>query len=252
MAQKPIAIEQLKQLLQLQKDGIGIREMARRLGISRNSVRKYLSLLGNENELSDRELVDKAYCNDMLQHDAERLKQLTIHFNTSGTELSKTGVTRQLLWQEYVKNYPDGYSYSRYCYHLKEYLNNRDLSMHLEYQAADMIMIDFAGKTLHYVDIHTGECIECHVFIAILPFSGLIFCYAVHSQRSEDFTICINAMLKYYGGIPATILCDNLRTAVIRPDRYEPVFTELCQQLSDITQLPSAPPGLTVPATKRW
>ncbi len=233
MAQKPIAMEQLKQLLQLQKDGIGIREMARRLGISRNSVRKYLSLLGREKELSDRELVDKAYCNDMLQRDAERLKQLTIHFKTAGTELSKTGVTRQLLWQEYINNYPDGYSYSRYCYHLKEYLNNRDLSMHLDYQAADMIMIDFAGKPLHYVDVHTGECIECQVFIAILPFSGLIFCYAVHSQRSEDFTICINAMLTYYGGIPATILCDNLKTAVVRPDRYEPVFTELCQQLSE-------------------
>lgn len=47
MAQKPIAMEQLKQLLQLKNDGIGILEMARRLGISRNSVRKYLSLLDN-------------------------------------------------------------------------------------------------------------------------------------------------------------------------------------------------------------
>ena len=24
--------------------------------------------------------------------------------------------------------------------------------MHLEYQAADMIMIDFAGKKMHYID----------------------------------------------------------------------------------------------------
>jgi response regulator of citrate/malate metabolism len=45
MAQKPIAMEQLKQILQLKKDGISIREMARRVGISRNSVRRYLSLL---------------------------------------------------------------------------------------------------------------------------------------------------------------------------------------------------------------
>ncbi|NII29911.1 transposase family protein, partial [Pseudoflavitalea sp. X16] len=78
-----------------------------------------------------------------------------------------------------------------------------------------------------------GECIECQVFVTILPFSGLIFCKAVHSQRSEDFTVCINSMLKYYGGVPATILCDNLKTAVTRPSRYEPVFTELCRQLSE-------------------
>jgi lambda repressor-like predicted transcriptional regulator len=40
MAQKPIALEQVKQILQLQKDGSGIREMSRRTGISRNSVVK--------------------------------------------------------------------------------------------------------------------------------------------------------------------------------------------------------------------
>ncbi len=45
MAQKPITMEQLKQILQLNQDGIAIREIAQRTGISRNSVRKYLSLL---------------------------------------------------------------------------------------------------------------------------------------------------------------------------------------------------------------
>ena len=45
-------MEQLKQILQLKNDGIAIREIARRIGVSRNSVRKYLSLLNdtiNEN-----------------------------------------------------------------------------------------------------------------------------------------------------------------------------------------------------------
>ncbi|UYQ95584.1 hypothetical protein MKQ68_10770 [Chitinophaga horti] len=40
-------------------------------------------------------------------------------------------------------------------------------------------------------------------------------------------------MLKFYGGAPATILCDNLKTAVIRPDRYEAVFTDVCAQLGE-------------------
>ena len=45
MSQKPIIMEQLKQILQLKCYGIGIREIARRTGISRNSVRKYLAML---------------------------------------------------------------------------------------------------------------------------------------------------------------------------------------------------------------
>ena len=108
--------------------------------------------------------------------------------------------------------------------------------MHLEYQPGDVIMVDFAGKKQHYVDVQTGERIECQVFVAILPYSGLIFCKAVHSQQTADFIDCINAMLRYYAGVPTTILCDNLKTAVNRPSRYEPVFTDMCCQLSEYYQ----------------
>jgi len=233
MAQKPIAMEQLKQVLQLHKDGISIREIARRVGIDRNTVRKYLSRLKAEESISEGGLAEQAYDNDLLELEAERLRQITLHFTGAEKELSKTGVTRQLLWQEYLEQHPDGYSYSRYCYHLQQYLKNRDLSMHLEYEPADTIMIDFAGKKQHYRDPTTGEQIPCEVFVAILPFSGLIFCLAVASQRTADFIRCINAMLRFYAGVTITILCDNLRTAVIRPDRYEPVFTDLCNQLSE-------------------
>lgn len=48
MAQKPVVMEQIKQVRQLQEDGVSIREMARRVGISRNSVRKYLSRLADQ------------------------------------------------------------------------------------------------------------------------------------------------------------------------------------------------------------
>jgi Mu transposase, C-terminal domain len=40
-------------------------------------------------------------------------------------------------------------------------------------------------------------------------------------------------MLKFYGAVPKTILGDNLKTAVIRPSKYEPIFTEICNQLSE-------------------
>ena len=233
MAQKPIAMEQLKQVLQLQADGVPIREIARRVGISRNSVRKYLSRLSTTESSSAIDLAENAYSNDLPELDAERLRQVSVHFSNVGAELSKTGVTRQLLWQEYIAQNPDGYSYSRYCYHLQQYLKNRDLSMHLEYQPGDMTMIDFAGKKLHYIDLDTAERVECEVFIAILPFSGFIFCHPLHTQQTADFAHAINCMARFYGGLTATIVCDNMRTAVKRADRYEPQFTDICLQLSD-------------------
>ena len=238
MGQKPIAMEQLKQLLQLKKDGVGIREMARRLGISRNSVRKYLTLLTDENDSTqnnqnDVALAERAYGNESMAHDAQRLEQLISHFKDIQHELGRTGVTRQLLWQEYLQQNPDGYVYSHYCHHLNQFLKKLDVAMHMDYSVGDIIMIDFAGKKQSYIDTDTGEKIECEVFIATLPFSGLIFCMAVHTQRTADFIACINAMLLFFGGVPITILCDNLKTAVIKPDKYEPVFTEICGQLSE-------------------
>lgn len=234
MAQKHIAMEQLKQILQLKIDEVPIREISRRTGISRNSVRKYLQrMVAVSNPNDDLQLANTAYNREDIDNSDQRMQYLVQHLQFAKLELGKKGVTRQLLWQEYLQQYPDGYGYSQYCYHLQCYLKHADRAMHLEYKAGDMMMVDFAGAKQHYTDPETGEVIPCELFVSVLPFSGLIFCQAVPSQQSADFCHCINQMLQFYGGVPGTILCDNLKTAVIRPNRYEPVFTDLCYQLSD-------------------
>ena len=238
MSQKPLTMEQLKQVLQLKKDGVPIREIARRTGVSRNAIKRYLSRLEPDFDeaqepLTNKQLADKAYNNDTLLSAAGRLADLLIHFGYAEKELHRTGVNRQLLWVEYIEQYPDGYTYSRYCFHLRKFLKHTDVSMHLEYEPGDIMMVDFAGKKLRYTHPDTGEVISVEVFIAILPFSGLIFCKAVPTQRTADFITCINDMLKFYGAVAKTILCDNLKTAVSRACKYEPVFTEMCNQLSE-------------------
>ncbi|MGH2644208.1 MAG: IS21 family transposase, partial [Chitinophagaceae bacterium] len=235
MSQKPIVMEQLNQILQLYRQNIPIREIVRRTGISRNSVKKYLRRIGEQKDIPDTDQpAGQAHMNqEDLQQQALRLEQLRQYINANLSELTRTGVTRYRLWQEYLLQYPEGYGYSQFCFHWSVCLKQKDVVMHLNYTPGDMIMIDFAGKKLSYLNKDTGEIISCEVFVSILPFSGLIFCVVVASQRSDDFILCINAMLRYYGGVTATILSDNLKTAVIRPCRYEPQFTELCYQLSE-------------------
>lgn len=234
MAQKPIVMEQLKQIIQLHEQDIPIREIARRTGVSRNSVKKYLGRLeGLSGASSTHQPMEEVYDNPEELHEQRvRFEQLQQYINAHLSELNRTGVTRQLLWKEYLEQYPSGYGYSQFCYHWAVYVKQKDVAMHLEYKPGDILMIDFAGKKLSYVDRETGEVVACEVFVSILPFSGLIFCKAVHAQKSDDFLLCIGAMLRYYGGVTATILSDNLKTAVVRPSRYEPQFTGLCYQLS--------------------
>ena len=47
------------------------------------------------------------------------------------------------------------------------------------YEPAQKIFVDFAGHKLSYIDKHTGEYIECPVFVACRPFSDYTFAMAV-------------------------------------------------------------------------
>jgi transposase len=240
MAAKATQMEQLKQILRLKQEGFSISAIMRYTGISRPTIRKYLKRINNGSEdhkgaeiSDDAALAKTAYNNDTTDLRGDRYAVLVKHFICAEAELGKTGVTRQLLWLEYKEQYPDGYNYSQYCYYFNEFLRHKEVVMHLEHAPGEKIMIDFAGKHLSYVDSGSGELIPCEVFIGVLPHSGLIFCHAVHTQGTYDFITCINSMLKYYGGVTQTILCDNLKTAVTRPSRYEPVFTDMCYQFSE-------------------
>lgn len=240
MAQKTIIMSLIKQVQQLKEEGVAIKEIVRRVGLSRKTIKKYLRRLENiplqpaqTGKMTVKELAAVVYNNDTAPAHNKREKELLEHFEYAKKERHKTGVTRQILWVEYLDLYQDGYQYSQYCKLFSKFLKNTDCAFHWEYKPGEFIQIDFAGKKLSYVNKQTGQVILCQIFVAVLPYSGLIFCYAVHSQKTDDFVICINAMIKYIGGLVRTILCDNFKTAVTKSDRYEPVFTDICHQLSD-------------------
>ena len=237
MAAKSIEMEQIRTIIELHQKGQSIKSIARLTGVARNTVKQYVKRAEEAlyiTELSPKQSQENLLFNtDETFYKGPRYKALLTHFEQSSRDLHKKGVTRQLLWQEYMDKHADGYGYSQYCYYLQQFLKPKDVVMHLEYTAAEMIMIDFAGTKFPYADIHTGELLQCEVFVGTLPYSGLIFFYAVPTQRTADFADGINAMLRYFGGVTSTILCDNLKTAVKRSDRYEPLFTDLCYQLSE-------------------
>lgn len=84
---------------------------------------------------------------------------------------------------------------------------------------------------MEWVDPHSGEIHTCEMLVAVLPFSQYSFCIALPSQRLTDFIHGLNEALLFLGALPKVILSDNLKAYVVRPDRYEPTFTQLCEQL---------------------
>jgi transposase len=235
MASKPIAMSTLKQIIRLKEQGKGIKQIVRICGTSRNTVRKYLALIEqtsfNVTELLAMEV--QALELALLPVDSksrdDRYDLLLARMDYYHQELIRTGVNRWLLWSEYRQNNPNGYSYTQFCYHLSVYTKLQNGSLPINHIPGDLLYIDFAGKLLDYVDSHTGEVIKVQVFVATLGFSQYSYVEAVLTQKTIDFIAALNRCLIYFQGIPKGIVPDNLKSAVIKTDRYEPELNRLLE-----------------------
>lgn len=240
MAGKTITMLKIRMILQNKLRGQSDRVTARLAGVSRNTLKGYMDRLRAANAdfgelllLDDGELSEIVYapCATPAVSDP-RLAELLSYIGQVLPELGKKGVTRQQLWLEYQVLHPAGHSYSQFCEHVRTILNRRKVTMRLEHVAGETMMVDFAGDRLAYVDRITGELHLCQVLVCVLPHSGYTFATALPSQKQEDFCEGIAQALHFFGGVPSSILCDNLRSAVIKSNRYEPQINDLLSQLS--------------------
>lgn len=228
MAGKPKRMSQIKQLLRLYQSGKSKKEIARILSMSKNTVKSYIAKVENS-KMDVKELLDlddpglskrfhpgnPAYKKDRYEHFVSNVKYYL-------KELTREGVTKQLLWEEYKLGCPEGYSHSQFCFHLQQYNAASKPSMVLNHLPGEKLFIDFAGKKLSYIDPETGEIIDCNVFIACLPYSDYCFSMVVRTQSVEDFTYALTCCLHDLGGAPRALVPDNLKSAVVKADRYEP------------------------------
>ncbi len=228
MAGKPKPMSQVKQILRLHRQGKGIKTIARAPSVSKNTVKDYIQkakasdlLMEVLLALEDPVLEGKLNPGNPAYKDV-RYDQLKPQLDYFSKELKKTGVNRQVLWDEYKAGSPDPYSYAQFCYHIRQYLRSGKPSMVLDHGPGDKLYVDFAGKLLCYVDRQTGEEIKVQVFVACLPYSDYCFAMAVPSQKMEDFIYALGCCLKEFAGVPQTLVPDNLKAAVIKANPYEP------------------------------
>jgi transposase len=238
MANKLLKMNKVRQLLLFLERGASQRLVARETGTNRKTIATYLDKF-NQTGLSftqllvldDRKL-DRIV--GLTGPQAEETDPRKVHFNSlielHTHELTKKGVTRLLLWQEYIKDYPEGFQYSRFCELLQEQQKLSSAVMHFEHQPGTLLQVDFAGAPLHYADQSTGELIACPVFIAVLPFSGYGYVEALPNAKLPQVVKALNNTLDYFGGVPLGVKSDNMRQWVSKSCRYEPQFTEMLQQ----------------------
>lgn len=228
MARKRINMKKIREIIRFKETSdMSDRKIARALNISRPVVAQYIKDF-NASGLTYEETKEMPDSRFLALFEKQRNKRCSKYEDISKlfpcfvTELKKTGVTLMILWNEYQKEHPDGYSYSQFCYHFQVWRNASKVTMHIEHKAGDKMFVDYAGDKLVIVDRKTGHERPVEVFVAILGASQLTYAEASFSQKSEDWIRSNERAFIYCGGVTQAIVPDNLKSGVTQSNRYEP------------------------------
>lgn len=214
--------------------GMGMKSISSVFQISRNTVRKYVRLYQESGLSADRLLsMSEEHLQEMFSPShprgyspSPRRMELEALLPDYAKRLSRKGVTVKSLYEEYVREHPDGYRRAQFGTLVQRYRLQTRAVGHVEHLAGDQMYVDFAGDRLSVTDAVTGEARSVEVFVAVLPCSQLTYCEAVWSQRKEDLILACENALRFFGGVPLAIVPDNLKAAVTRSDRNDPVINE--------------------------
>jgi transposase len=134
--------------------------------------------------------------------------------------------------------------YSHFCTGYRAWTKTLKRYLRQTHVAGERVFVDYAGPTMDIVDRATGEIRHVQIFVGVLGASNYIYVEAHGSQRVPDWLAAHTRMFEFFGGVPAIIVCDNLKSAVIKASRTEPVINPAYQHLADhygILILPARP-----------
>lgn len=101
--------------------------------------------------------------------------------------------------------------------------------------------VDFGQGAWVMVD---GKRKRPHLFRIVLSHSRKGYSEVVWQQTTESFIRCLENAFRYFGGVPRTLIIDNLRAAVTRADWYDPELNakvaEFCRHYGTV-MLPTRP-----------
>jgi len=232
MAQARTPMNHIRRIIELHEtNGLSDRQISKLTGTSRPTIAQYLTnwRQSNLNLATFKAMADS----DALalltlgerKTDPRLLAAMTV-FPAMASELAKPGVTREILWNEYRQKHPDGYTYSRFCYHFQVWNGAQPdkLSMHFEHKAGELAYYDWVGKLpLHITDPKTGIASTPQVFVAILGASQYTYAEATPSQELPHWINACRHSFEYFEGVPAGLVPDAYKGAVTTACKYEPI-----------------------------
>ena len=222
---KRLPMRKIRDALRLRANGLTLREISESLGLGRTTVGDHLHRAAHvgltwplDDALTDAEMDAQLFpppsgvAASITQPD-----WAAIHL-----ERKRPNVTLMLLWEEYRAIHPDGYGYSRFCDLYRRWEGRLSPSMRQHHPAGERMFVDYAGATMDVVCGKTGEVRAAQIFVATLGASNMTYAEATWTQSISDWIGAHVRAFGYFGGVPAQIVSDNLKSGITKACFYDP------------------------------
>ena len=250
-------MDKYKEILRYHHAKLSQRQIASVMGISRNTVAKAINALTaagigwqEVKPLTEAELLTRIF-----PKVDEATFQVQPDFEDLTTELRKPGVTKKLLWEEYVHNcqLTDRLplQYAQFCVHFNRYLETNKATAHFEHEPGAQIEVDWAGQTINIIELDTGEISLAYLFVATLPYSQYSYVEVTGDMKQENWINAHINMFQFFGGVTPILTCDNLKTGVTKhPRSGDIVLNEQYRELADYYDTVVLPAKVRTPKMK--
>lgn len=194
--------EETMEIRVLRRQGMSIREISRRTGVSRNTVRRYLRNNG-----------EPMY--GPRPPTGSKLDPFKEYLATRSQAAHPDRLPATVLFEEIrAMGYDGGITILRDYLRAIRPTSAPDPVVRFETGPGEQMQVDFCC-------VRKGKH-RLSAFVALLGYSRAAFVRFVGDERLETLLTCHEEAFAYFDGIPRSVLYDNMKTVVIERDGYGP------------------------------
>lgn len=225
MAGNELSMQTKNEIKRLWELGFKKRAISRTTGVHRNTVNKYINELISE-KTTPNDLIPLASPIDIEKKNWTK----SIDWEKVRTEFL-SGVSLNVIHEELLENNKVTVQYSGFWKQAQKKISLSQATMVKIHKPGERAEIDYADG-IEILDPVTGEVKMTQFFVGVLSHSRYAFAEFTMSQSRADFLQSHVNMFEYFGGVPQLLSPDNLKSAVTKAHRYDPIINQAYARLA--------------------